>query len=248
MEEEALTAKQVPVPFDRVAETVIIRIILYFIMKHSTPVPTDAELSFQHAPPLKLLHPDVPADKMYHLVMKEKLWASWSGDTFGVCYFGDQKPFEADVKGKVMTIRDKMILRNQNGEELAILLKMHFKWETTFKIYGYTPYVEGQAPSENQTYDDKPLYEWAKCKDKFFSIRKTMTMADGVEYVTDGVGPMMDLRQIRITRNGLPCVHMKEINMGIFTGNQWEIIIGPGIDPCLIVAFAAIMDEMNENG
>jgi hypothetical protein len=40
---------------------------------------------------------------------------------------------------------------------------------------------------------------------------------------------------------------MKEINLGIFTGNQWEIKIGPGIDPCIIIAFAAIMDEMNED-
>jgi len=92
------------------------------------------------------------------------------------------------------------------------------KWETTFKIYGFTPLVEGQEPSKEQKHNGTPLYEWAKCNDKFFSVRKSMKTFDGVEYLTDGVGKVFDLRQMRLTRNGTPCAHMKEINMGIFTG------------------------------
>ena len=93
----------------------------------------------------------------------------------------------------------------------------------------------------------KPLYELAKCKDKFFSVRKTMKTVHGDEYVMDGVGKVIAAhRQMRITKNGKPCVHAMEKNLGIFSGNQWEIKIGPGIDPSLIVAFMAIMDEMNE--
>lgn len=84
-------------------------------------------------------------------------------------------------------------------------------------------------------------------QDKFFSVRKAMKTVDGVEYVMDGVGNVFDYREMRITRDGTPCVHAIEKNLGIFTGNQWELKIGPGIDPCLIVAFMAIMDEMNEN-
>ena len=84
-------------------------------------------------------------------------------------------------------------------------------------------------------------------KDKFFLVRKILTMTDGAEFVSDGVGSKLDLRQLRITRNDKVCVHAKEINMGIFTGNQWEIRMGVGIDPCIIVAFMAILDEMNED-
>ena len=221
-------------------------------MKHSTPVPTDEDLNYEHPAPLKLINPNLKADKLYHLIMKEKLWKSWSGDSFGIYYHfegsgGEKIPFEVDVKGKSMSLRDKMFIRDQDGNVLAVIMKMHLKWETTFKIYGFEPYVDGQDPSENQTYDDKPLYEWAKVKDNFFSVRKTMTTIDGIEYVMDGVGRLFDYRQMRLTRDGKVCAHMQEMNLGIFTGNTWGIRIGPGIDPCLIVGFMAINDEINED-
>ena len=218
--------------------------------KHSTPVPTDAELNFVHPSPAVLLHPNVPADKFYNLVMKEKLWRSWSGDSFGVKYLQDDKevkPFEVDVKGVALTLRDKMILMDsQSKTPIAIMYKMFLKWETTFKIYTFTANTPNQAPSK-QKHEGRDLYEWAECKDKFFSVRKTMKTVDGVEYVMDGVGKVFAAkRQMRITRDGKPCMHALEKTLGIFTGNQWEIKIGPGIDPCLMIAFMAIMDEMNE--
>ena len=124
---------------------------------------------------------------------------------------------------------------------------MFLKLETTFKIYGFVPYEEGQLPSANQTYEGHALYEWAECKDNILSVRKTMTMLDGTKFVSDGIGNFFTFhRQLRIARNGKPCVHMKERNLGVFTGNQWEIKIGPGIDPAIIIAFAVIIDEMNE--
>jgi hypothetical protein len=219
-------------------------------INHSTPIPTDSDLNDVHPSPKKTLCQDLPADKYYHLIMKEKLWKSWSQDSFGIYYAGDEKkPFEVDVKGKALSWRDRMVLRMPNTQTpVAVILKMHLKWETTFKIYSFVPYEEGQLASENQDHEGHPLYEWAECKDKFFSVRKTMTMFDGVKYVMDGVGKVIAThRQVRIARDDKPCVHMKEINLGIFTGNQWEIKIGPGIDPCIIIAFAAIMDEMNED-
>ena len=54
----------------------------------------------------------------------------------------------------------------------------------------------------------------------------------------DGVGKVFSAkRQMRLSRNDKPCAHMIEKNLGIFKGNQWDIKIAPGIDPCLIVAF-----------
>merc|ERR1712038_1858100 len=105
----------------------------------------------------------------------------------------------------------------------------------------------GQAPSENQKHDGRDLYEWAVCKNKFFSIRKTMKTHDGIKYVMDGVGKIFTwYRQMRITRDGKTCAHCIEKTVGLLKGNQWEIKIGPGIDPVLLVAFMAIMDEMYE--
>mgnify|MGYP003564678062 CR=1 FL=1 len=107
--------------------------------KHSTPVPTDEELNFVHPAPKVLLHPKLTADKIYHLVMKEKLWRSWSGDSFGIQYYNDENnkgAFEVDVKGKSFTIRDRMIVQDiETKTPVAVLLKMHLRW-----------YVRGHGP------------------------------------------------------------------------------------------------------
>ena len=224
------------------------------MFKHKTPIPTEADLNYVHTPaPTILLHPNVAADKYYHLVMKEKLWKSWSGDSFGIKYLTDDgqegDPFQVDVKGVVMTVRDKMILQDsQTGTPVAIMYKMFLKLQTTFKIYTFTANIPNQKPSK-QKHDGRDLYEWAECKDKFFSVQKTMKTVDGVEYVMDGIGKVFAAhRQMRISRNGKPCMHAVEKTLGIFKGNQWELKIGPGIDPALMVAFMAVMDEMNEEG
>ena len=130
---------------------------------------------------------------------------------------------------------------------VAVILRMYLKWETTFKIYGLVPYLDQQVPSKEQKHEGKDLYQWASCTDKFFSVRKTLTVVDGTSYVMDGVGyAISKFRQLRVARNGIPCLYAGEQALGIFTGNQWEIKIAPGIDPAMMVAFMAVMDEMNE--
>lgn len=220
------------------------------MFRHSTPIPSTQELrDVVHEAPAKCLHPSLPADRFYHLVMKEKLWRSRSGDSFSIYHYEQHDaPFEVDIQGKIFTLRDKMVLRDRTtGAPVAILLHMHWKWESTFKIYGFVPYYDFQSPSANQRHEGRDLYEWAVCKNRLFSVRKTLCMVDGVSYVMDGVGPIMTAyRQIRITRDGVPCLYGKAMTMGLLTGNQWELQIGPGIDPVVMVAFMAIIDEMNE--
>ena len=224
---------------------------------HSTPIPTDAALNVPHPAPAKLLHPGVPADKYYHLVMKERMWRSWSGDTFGIKYLNDSagsRPvqggvFEADIKGVALSMRDRMIVQDsQDGTPVAIILRMFLQWENTYKIYTFTPNIPGQAPSGNQKHAGRDLYEFATCKDKYMSVQVTMTTIDGIRYVMDAVGSAIGVyRQLRLARNGKACMHMMEKNLGIFVGNQWELKIAPGIDPVLMIAFMAVVDEMKED-
>lgn len=108
---------------------------------HSTPIPTNKDLQYVHAEPMVLLHPRVPAGTFYHLVMKEKLWRTWSGDSFGVSYFdkhddGSAKPFGIDIKGQTMSIRDRMIVQDSRTKTaIAVILGMFLKFERTYKIY-----------------------------------------------------------------------------------------------------------------
>jgi len=238
---------------------------------HSTPIPTDDELNLTHQQPSKLLHPGVTADKSYHLLMKEKFWESLPGDSYGIRYFSFDadamwepvaeeselsptgihrrrgKPFEVEVKGKALSLSDRMVVTDTySGTPVAVIVRLHLRLQSTFKIYTLTPNIDSQVPSKNHKYDGRDLYEFAVCKDKWHTVRRTLRTAVGDEYVTDHVGKALD-PEIRITRNGQVCSHMKLQNLGLVTGNQWDIKIAPGIDPVVMIAFRVIMDEMNED-
>jgi len=192
----------------------------------------------------------------YHLLMKEKYWASSSGDTYGIKYLSSDDilqgpfhgtPFEVDVKEEVYTLSDRMVVRDsKNGMPVAVIVRMILRLQTTFKIYTFTPNADSQVPSRNQKYQGRDLYEFAICQHGWHSLRRTMRTVAGDEYVTDAVGDALD-GEIEVTRNGEVCTHMRSHNLGLCTGNQWEITIPPGVDPVLMIAFRAIMDEMNED-
>ena len=81
------------------------------MFKHSTPIPTDEDLNFVHPSPTKVLHPSISADKFYHLVMKEKLWRSWSGDSFGIKYLNDSQEEEGDHDHNVKPVEGHHLKR-----------------------------------------------------------------------------------------------------------------------------------------
>lgn len=162
-----------------------------------------------------------------------KLWRSWSGDSFGI-RDADGHPFEADVKGQAISLRDRMILRDQHGKEIGVMLKMFGRVLETFKIYGFEPYMPGQKPSK-QCCNGRRLYPWATVVNQAMSVRTR-------------IGSMLVPQQLRLTRNGKVRASAKQ--KGFFqgiTGSTRDLTIGPAIDPCLIVAFVAIVDEIREN-
>ena len=89
---------------------------------HKTPIPTDEDLSHVHPSTTKLLCPDLlPADKMYNLVMKEKIWSSWSGDSHGIRYLDVSKDEGDDSQTKSEALKnvaldDTDILATSDGD------------------------------------------------------------------------------------------------------------------------------------
>lgn len=181
--------------------------------------------------------------------MNESLWHSFAHakNRFDLNYMGTKIPFELDVKGESLSLRDKMMLCDQNGKVVAVMIRMLMKFENTYKIYGLKPYMKKQKPSKRRRYEGRPLYEWARCTAKCMSNQKIMETIDGVKYVMDGVVSTSLHRQMRITRDDKIAVYCKVLNFGFVEGGKWEIRIGPGIDPALIIAFLSIMDSMNRD-
>mmetsp|Transcript_22725 Transcript_22725/g.63200 ORF Transcript_22725/g.63200 Transcript_22725/m.63200 type:complete len:246 (-) Transcript_22725:2352-3089(-) len=241
------------------------------VFQHSTPIPTEQELQREHPKPSLVICPQtVPSDhKTCHLVMMEHMWRTWLGEDHGIWFSNGNtaqeqgprtgRPFPLHIKGRHaivgpgewMMVRDK-----ESGQDVAMLSRVVGFGQTraTFQILVFQPCRPGQTPLPKPHTDGRDLYEWGRChgRTSLTNARYTMRTADGVEYRADAVGKIVTwgcggLPQRRIARNGVPCALLQKNHPGrsYFTGNLWDIDIGPGIDPVLIVCFVAIMDEMD---
>ncbi|GAX09351.1 hypothetical protein FisN_6Lh278 [Fistulifera solaris] len=220
------------------------------MVHHSTPFPTLRDYEYVHnvTGPIftDRVMPSSEPQHIYRLRMREKMWTSWSGDSYGIQY-RDGTPFEVDIKGQVLTLRDRMILRDSKGNVVGVMLRMFLRLQQTFKIYGLRPFKDSQAPSD-QMFEGKALYTWAEVVEKFMSVQRIMTMADGTRYVADQVGSFLGPQHLRLTYNGRVCASARQLNWAAdFGGTSWDLTIGPGVDPCLICCFIAVIDEMKEN-
>jgi len=256
--------------------------------EYSVPVANSDDYQVVHHQPAVLfdnsIQPGTEPGHVYHLKMRRKLWRTWTHDSFGVRYATDGRPFEANVKGKVWSARNRMVLRNLQGVPIGVMLKMYGRFERTFKIYGFTPLYAGQVPSKQhgEEFGRQLLYTWAEVVDPAYSITYTMKTYDGSFYVADRVGAVMGPTRMRVSKNGgtflrtrfvfvMPYLSARLIlfpfflffsRVDLFTvfcamvehesffsglnGPVWDLRIAPGIDPCLVICFTAIVDELME--
>lgn len=139
------------------------------------------------------------------------------------------------------------LLRNNDGAPIAILLKMWGRAALTFKVYALKPLYRGQRYSGQRSDDGRPLFTWAGVVHPPFSLQYVMQTGDGTLYVADRVGLVLGPMEFKLKRNGVTCAMMQlESNLQMFDGNVWGIKIAPGIDPCLIICFTAIVDAIIE--
>lgn len=90
------------------------------------------------------------------LVVKEKFF-SFTGNDFDVVDHTGAVRFI--VKGKMMTMRDKMVITDAAGNKVAVMQKKILAIRETFQIYTYKPNVEGQESTE--TDEGMPVFRFA---------------------------------------------------------------------------------------
>lgn len=211
--------------------------------EHSVPVATADDFQYVHSKPPALFHDGVsPGNKpgeLYRLKMKRKIW-SFTGSS--AITYDDGRPFPLKVQGTAWSMRKKTILRDTEGRDVGVMMKMFCRREKTFKVYGFKPLYPAQAPS-NQSHEGRRLFTWAEVTDKAYSLRYVMSSGRDT-YVADREGPAFGLKQYKLSRNGKVCATVQRDSH--WMSCYWDIEIGPGVDPCLILAFAAVVDEINE--
>jgi len=99
------------------------------------------------------------------LVVKQKFF-SWSGDDFAVKDQTGATRFV--VKGKVLTMRDKMVITNEAGEKVAMVQKKILSLRPTFQVYTYKPNTEGQESTEDDS--GTPVYRFAMVEKQLLAL------------------------------------------------------------------------------
>merc|ERR1712146_96321 len=72
------------------------------------------------------------------------------------------------VKGKVMTMRDKMVICNEAGEKVAMVQRKLLALKSTFQVYTHKPNQEGQESTEDDS--GTPVYRFAMVEKQLMSL------------------------------------------------------------------------------
>lgn len=182
------------------------------------------------------------------LCVKEKLF-SWSGDTFKIKK-GDGSDF-LEVKGVVMSMRDRMVLRDLSGNPIAVCLRKMLSLEASFYIYTLKPRVNGQQVS-SESEDGKPLYSWAKVNKDMMTLPQSYSiyMATGHDEFDNGSykgeSPGIGSPKMSIKKGGQGACLVDRAVFQFDCMNCYALTVAPGIDPALMICFTAIRDELKE--
>ena len=150
-------------------------------------------------------------------VLKQKLLA-W-GDDFTIrdqdnrdCYF---------VDGKVLTLRDKLVIEDMQGREVGRIEKRLLSLGTKYDIYR----------------DDSRV---ATIKKKRFTLfREVFEVDDSAAGDLDAAGDFLD-REYRFTRDGRTVATVSKQYFSL--ADSYGVDIAPGEDDVLILACAVVID------
>jgi len=211
------------------------------------------------------IHPTQSSGQTVDLTVKKHIWKSNDSSNVYRTPSPSEKtstttnnkknlqPFDA-----ILALSDsphELLLKNKSsGRTVAVLKHIEGRHTHTFKIYTFRSFQGNQTqkaslPPSRIHQNGQPLFEWAevveqtKDGDQFY----TMNTSDGVSsYKAVRAGPMLGVRQLKIFRNDLQCGRIREDPHWSDAEDVYQLTVGPGIDPCLLVSLTAIIDEMIE--
>ena len=165
------------------------------------------------------------------------------------------------VTGQMDALGGRLFLRGARNQLVAMVVRTL----KGYLILGRQPLYEGQYPHKKILVDDKFMYEHALIKKKPISLLrlgstwmierpKPPSKDDANEqqsqqyyqYVANSCGPMFSSNMIRVNEvsSGKPCALVSQY----FANNdvldsRWDLLVGPGVDPCLMVCFVGILNK-----
>jgi len=219
-------------------------------------LPTAAEHLKEFSPQTEYSpYETLTSTEVVDLIVKQKLFSLSGGDFVVKDTTGKEY---CKVKGKVMSMRDRIVIEGMNGEPIACILEKVFSMSPAMFIYGFKPYYEGQQPTK-ETQNDKPLYAWAKVWQTAMAMTQiyNINMASGDDSYTDTAkpdyyakAPSMTAPRLSVWKGasdaGEGCGLIDRPTVDWDWANSYKISVAKGIDPVLLLGLTICKDKIQE--
>lgn len=189
--------------------------------------------------------------------LAEQLWSSCTNKSHPICHTSDGKPFENgwSFKAATSSIRNKsnkLILRDGRKKFLAVIYKESMTpLVSSFKVYSPTPITTTQSPTKKVSHSRVVLYEWAEVISIRHKARNTMCVWNGTEHekiLTSEKDITAASERVTFRKKGRPAGKMnKSLDKCSKTKDlKWSLDLQSPEDTVLLLCFAAIIDELNQ--
>ena len=219
-------------------------------------LPAADEFLVPHAAPSVEYLPGAVSTERLVLKVKEKLF-SLRGDFTVKDQTG--KPF-CKVVGVFFSMRNRVVIKDMDGNPIACVLDKIFSASPAMFIYGFKPYYEGQQPT-SETYEDLPLYAWAKVWKLAFSLEPIymIQMAKGNDEYTKATYETSDYKawapgfaapRLSVVKGANKekggCCLIDRSTVQYEGRNVYDVTVAPGIDPTLMIGLTICKDKIQE--
>lgn len=179
------------------------------------------------------------------LSMKEGILSSTEDDCYPILRSDGRRAFSNGLNVKIKPSKkkkeNKLILRDDDKRFIAVCSKEALENGFIYKIFSCRPILPGQKPAKKTSNSRMGLYEWAEVVGAPCALQYPMCVWDGTSFVPSYVGKRgISSRRFIFEQANRPAGLMER------TRNNWKIEVAPNMDPCLILLFAAIVDDLNQ--
>jgi hypothetical protein len=178
--------------------------------------------------------------------MKEGLLASSNDDCYSVRRTDGRRAFSNGLNIKIKPSKrkkeNKLILRDDDKRFIAVCSKEALETGFIYRIFSCRPILSGQKAAKKTSNSRMGLYEWAEVIGSPHAMLYPMCIWDGTNYKSTYLGKRgISSRRFIFEKANRPAGLMER------TQDKWKVEVAPNMDPCLLLLFAAILDDLNQH-
>ena len=227
-------------------------------MNHSHPIPSMSVFLERHWPPFPNLGEGTSAvpshSEPIQIQRKEKRFLV-SSELLAITNI-DGSPYAGGItiQGHLFSVKDCIMLEDASGRPIAVIT--HDPWNAGFIICGTYPLRDGQPKSDRFQIHGKPLYPWAKVMPReregiqiyILMMRTPDEDFSLVHFKAIPVGPVVgpQSRVIQYRGKEVGFIRSQKEEQAQSEQHTTVMILAPGIDPCLMLCFSAIILEYQQ--